>query len=104
MSKKIKYNEPGDDWEIFAEGETLRPSALWGPARKTGFRLDAVAKGYSDLQREFAEMAKETDAFVIYDVEGLYRSQDSNSDYCWDIIYRVVTPEGEYKHLRKHYL
>ncbi|MDU1350576.1 hypothetical protein [uncultured Clostridium sp.] len=66
---------------------------------KTGEEIIEYCKKIKEKGKEEAALKGEN---IIVDSIGLLWCQDPNEDCSWDMVYEVVTPEGEILYKREH--
>ncbi len=101
----VKYGKEGTMLEVFSSDEILEI-----PQSKN--MIEAINKGYktedeiteycNQIVEEKRKEAIQTGQSLVVDTIGIFPCRKYQEDCSEDVVYEVVTPEGEYLYIREH--
>jgi hypothetical protein len=101
----LTFGKPAVMDKVFSNNEimNLPNSKNMNEAYKNGCKTDEEMSAYTNVISNAAlEKAIETGEYQICDTIGMFECKDDDEECNWDMIYEVVTPQGEFLYLRKH--
>lgn len=102
---KVTYNDMCALEEALTSEELwrLQPSENEIEARKSGCKTsDEIIEYCNGILSLKKEEAMKTGKPVICDTIGMFWCKDSHEECSWDMVYEVVTPNGDIRYIREH--
>jgi len=102
---KVIYNKMATLDKVLSTKEfwRLQPSQKENEAIKCGCKTDEEIVEYCvKYSKVKKEEAIKTGKAVICNEIGMFSCKDSREDCSWDMVYEVVTPNGDFLYIREH--